>query len=84
MVNYLEEKLAQFKELSLSKQSLIAITAIGATIAFVSNYSNIKEGACKLYDKYSSNENVKEFTEDIKDFIKPITEKVMSVMKGGK
>ena len=71
-------KLEQFKNLSLLKQSAIAIAVVGAIIALLSNYSNIKKTVGELTDKYQENESVKEFITDVTKVIKPVLDKIES------
>lgn len=72
------KKLEQFKNLSLLKQSAIGIAVVGAVIALLGNYSNIKKTVAELTEKYKENESVKEFITDVTKVIKPVLDKIES------
>jgi hypothetical protein len=76
----IQAKINQFKNLSLLKQSFIAVGVIGVLIGILSNYKNIKTGIDGLVQKYKDNENVKEFIADVSVVAKPVIDKVNSIL----
>lgn len=77
-LNKLEGYMNKFKKMTVAKQSLIAVTAIGAIISLIGNYKNIKNTIVNIYNKYKDSENVQEFVKDVSFIVKPVTEKVKS------
>lgn len=77
-LNKLEGYMNKFKKMTVAKQSLIAVTAIGAIISLIGNYKNIKNTIVKIYNKYKDSENVQEFVKDVSFIVNPVTEKVKS------
>lgn len=55
----------EFKNMPLGKQSLIATATIALIITFLSNYKTIKNGSKSLIEKFTQDENIKEFMEDV-------------------
>lgn len=72
----MDKYITSFKKMSIAKQSLIATTAIGAIIALIGNYKNIKDMVVKLINKYQNSESVKEFTKDVISLVQPVIDKV--------
>lgn len=77
-LNKLEGYMNKFKKMTVAKQSLIAVTAIGAIISLIGNYKNIKNTVVNIYNKYKDSENVQEFIKDVSFIVNPVTEKVKS------
>lgn len=80
-LNKLEGYMNKFKKMTVAKQSLIAVTAIGAIISLIGNYKNIKNTVVNIYNKYKDSENVQEFVKDVSFIVSPVTEKVKSFFK---
>ena len=55
----------EFKNMPLGKQSLIATATIALIITFLSNYKTIKNGSKSVIEKFTQDENIKEFMEDV-------------------
>ena len=55
----------EFKNMPLGKQSLIATATITLVITFLSNYKSIKNGSKNVVEKFTQDENIKEFMEDV-------------------
>ena len=59
----------EFKTMTLSKQTLIAVATITLLVTFFSNYKEIKNGTKQLACNFAENENIKEFMDDVKSVI---------------
>ena len=55
----------EFKKMPLGKQSLVALTTITIIVTFLSNYKTLKNGSKEIVGKFTQDENVKEFMEDV-------------------
>ena len=55
----------EFKKMPLGKQSLVALTTITIIVTFLSNYKTLKNGSKEIVEKFTQDENVKEFMEDV-------------------
>ena len=55
----------EFKKMPLGKQSLVALTTITIIVTFLSNYKTLKNGSTEIVEKFTQDENVKEFMEDV-------------------
>lgn len=62
--------LKEFNKMPLGKQSLIAVATLGLIITFLSNYKNIKDCTTSFIDKFTNDENVKEFLSDVDKVVK--------------
>lgn len=72
----------QFNKMPLGKQSLIAVGTVAAVIAIMSNYKNIKNGSKEFITKFTEDENVKEFMNDVDNTIKSFTSVTRKFFKG--
>ena len=78
------ELFEEFKNMPLGKQSLIAVATITVIVTFLSNYKSIKNGSKEIVEKFTQDENVKEFMEDVTKVIHSFSGVCKKFAKGEK
>ena len=77
-----KQLLTEFNKMPLGKQSLVAVGIIALIIAVLSNYKNIKNGSKEFITKFTEDENVKEFMNDVDNTIKSFATVTRKFFKG--
>lgn len=77
-----KQLLTEFNKMPLGKQSLVAVGTIALIIAVLSNYKNIKNGSKEFITKFTEDENVKEFMNDVDNTIKSFASVTRKFFKG--
>lgn len=72
----------EFNNLSLGKQSLISVGTILLIITLLSNYKNIKDCGKSFVEKFSQDENIKEFMSDVNKVVESFFSLTRKFFKG--
>ena len=71
----------EFKQMTLSKQTLIAVATITLVVTFLANYKEIKAGTKELVSNFTQNENIQEFMDDVKNLLQSFTKTCKNFVK---
>lgn len=77
-----KQLLIEFNNMTLGKQSLIAVATIILIVAVLSNYKNIKHSSKEVIDKITKDENIQEFMLDVDKVVKSFVNVVNKFFKG--
>lgn len=72
--------LKEFKQMSLPKQSLIAVCTISLIVIVLSNFKNMKEASINFVDSFTKDESVKSFMEKVEKLVKDCAKALRDVV----